>query len=149
MAETAGERISVAAKQWIGTPFHHRASLRGVGCDCIGLVCGVWREVGGPDYLDLPVYGPAGQGDWPGEDLLDGLSRYLQPLGGLDPKLGDVIALQISPQGPAQHLGIVTNAGPDGKFVHAYARRGVVETRLSSHWRARIVTAFRMPVERT
>ena len=34
--------------RWIGTPYRHQASLRGVGCDCLGLVRGVWRELYGP-----------------------------------------------------------------------------------------------------
>ncbi len=32
---------------WIGTPYRHQASLKGVGCDCLGLLRGVWREVDG------------------------------------------------------------------------------------------------------
>jgi NlpC/P60 family putative phage cell wall peptidase len=35
------------ARSWIGTPYQHQASLKGVGCDCIGLVRGVWRAVYG------------------------------------------------------------------------------------------------------
>jgi cell wall-associated NlpC family hydrolase len=33
--------IVAEARTWIGTPYRHQASLKGVGCDCLGLVRGV------------------------------------------------------------------------------------------------------------
>jgi NlpC/P60 family putative phage cell wall peptidase len=42
------ERAVVAeAMDWIGTPYRHQASRKGVGCDCLGLVRGVWRALYG------------------------------------------------------------------------------------------------------
>jgi NlpC/P60 family putative phage cell wall peptidase len=41
---------------WLGTPYHDQASLRGVGCDCLGLARGVWREVVGPEPFPIPPY---------------------------------------------------------------------------------------------
>ena len=32
--------IVALARAWIGTPYHHQASVRGVGTDCVGLVRG-------------------------------------------------------------------------------------------------------------
>ena len=55
----------------------------------------------------------------------------------------------MSEDGPVRHLGIVTGTGDAARFVHAYGRRGVVESALSSHWRKRISAAFRLPVEDT
>ena len=37
--------IVAAARRWVGTPYVHQASLIHVGCDCLGLVRGVWRDV--------------------------------------------------------------------------------------------------------
>jgi cell wall-associated NlpC family hydrolase len=31
------------ARSWLGTPYHHQAALKGVGCDCIGLLRGVYE----------------------------------------------------------------------------------------------------------
>lgn len=43
---TLSRQIIVAeTRDWIGTPYRHQASLKGVGCDCLGLVRGVWRAV--------------------------------------------------------------------------------------------------------
>ena len=49
-------RVIAAARGWLGTPYHDQASVKGVGCDCLGLVRGVWRELYGPEPLPLPPY---------------------------------------------------------------------------------------------
>ncbi len=49
-----------AARAWIGTPYVHQASVKGVGCDCLGLLRGVWRELRGAEPLAVPNYSP----DW-------------------------------------------------------------------------------------
>ena len=38
---TGGAGIVRAARGWIGTPYVHQASVRGAGCDCLGLLRGV------------------------------------------------------------------------------------------------------------
>jgi NlpC/P60 family putative phage cell wall peptidase len=48
------------ARSWIGTPYRHQASLKRVGCDCLGLVRGVWRAVQGEEPEPVPPYAP----DW-------------------------------------------------------------------------------------
>ena len=57
MAE-AGEALRQAlvaeARAWLGTPYRHQAALRGVGCDCLGLVRGVWRAVHGAEPEPVP-----------------------------------------------------------------------------------------------
>ena len=52
--------IVAEARSWIGTPYRHQASLKGVGCDCLGLLRGVWREVMGAEPELPPPYSP----DW-------------------------------------------------------------------------------------
>jgi hypothetical protein len=53
------DRIIAEARSWIGTPYRHQASLKGVGCDCLGLLRGVWRAVMGAEP-ETPPYAP----DW-------------------------------------------------------------------------------------
>ena len=55
---TMGEGTTTVsiARTWIGTPYHHQASIRGVGADCIGLVRGVYRELAGREAEGLPAY---------------------------------------------------------------------------------------------
>ena len=38
--------VLIEARRWLGTPFMAGASVRGVGCDCAGLIEGVARELG-------------------------------------------------------------------------------------------------------
>ena len=52
------EAVIAAARGWIGTPYLHQASLKGVGTDCLGLVRGVWREVMGAEPEAPPPYAP-------------------------------------------------------------------------------------------
>ena len=51
------ERVIPIARFWLGArPINDQASLRGVGCDCLGLARGVWREVVGPEPFPIPPY---------------------------------------------------------------------------------------------
>lgn len=50
--------IVAEARGWIGTPYRHQASLKGVGCDCLGLVRGVWRNCIGDEPETPPPYAP-------------------------------------------------------------------------------------------
>ncbi len=40
-----GDRVVAIARDWIGTPYVHQASAQGAGCDCLGLLRGVWRAL--------------------------------------------------------------------------------------------------------
>src|SRR5690606_4769974 len=44
--------IVAEALEWVGTPYRHQASLKGVACDCLGLVRGVWRSIYGLEPED-------------------------------------------------------------------------------------------------
>src|ERR1043166_6538354 len=50
------DRIIAIARSWIGTPYVHQASLKGVGCDCLGLLRGIWRELHGEEPEEIPPY---------------------------------------------------------------------------------------------
>lgn len=136
--------VVAAARGWIGTPYHHRAALCGVGCDCLGLVRGVWREVFGHDVPGLPAY----SGDWGDvegvEGLLKGFEAHLEPQSLLLLHPGDVIVFRMRPGRIAKHCGIVTAMKGDGavSFIHAWESTPVAETSLSTWWSKRLVAAF-------
>ena len=48
--------ILCEARRWIGTPYRHQGSCRGAGCDCLGLVRGVWRAIHGTEPEAPPPY---------------------------------------------------------------------------------------------
>lgn len=131
------------ARRWIGTPYRHQASVLGVGCDCLGLIRGLWRARHGTEPEALPPYGP----DWAEADgveaLWQGLSRHLRPAPG-DPAPGDVLLFRMRARSVAKHLGVLIATGPNARFVHAYCGHGVVESPLSQPWARRIVARFEM-----
>ena len=43
ICEEIGARALAEARRWIGTPYQHQASVLGAGCDCLGVLRGVWR----------------------------------------------------------------------------------------------------------
>lgn len=141
--------IVAAARGWIGTPYRHQMSLKGEGCDCVGLVRGVWREVIGPEPWVLPPYSP----DWAEvggrEILLDGLGRWFLPVAVSEARAGDVLAFRMRDGMVAKHAAILS-VGEDvedrrAQVVHAYWGHAVVESWLGPYWRRRLAGAFRFP----
>ncbi|MEX6632146.1 NlpC/P60 family protein [Hyphococcus lacteus] len=132
-----------AARDWIDTPYRHQASARGAGCDCLGLVRGVWRSL----YGDEPEHPPAYTPDWnerhQGEEPLLGAARrnLIERIDGrFEP--GDVLVFRVTTDGPAKHCGIVS--APE-QFIHAYAGRKVVESWMNRWWQMRIAGVFIFP----
>lgn len=136
------ERIVAAAREWIGTPYRHQASLKGVGADCLGLVRGVWREIVGPEPEPPPPYARSWAEDGGAELLIAAARRSLveRPAGAIE--AGDVLLFRVRPGGPARHAGIAT--GPHA-MVHAYDGHAVVETPIPEVWRRRLVARFAFP----
>lgn len=134
-------RVVAEARRWIGTPYVHQASLRGAGCDCLGLVRGVWCALRGAEPAKVPPYGP----DWAeaggDEALWRALAQHLRPAGP-QPEPGDVLLFRLRTGSVAKHLGILTETGPSARFVHAYSGQGAVESPLSTPWARRIVARF-------
>lgn len=138
--------IVAAARGWLGTPYCHQASCRGVGADCLGLVRGVWREVVGAEPETVPAYTP----DWAEttgkERLLDAARRLMRPVEVAEARAGDVLVFRMIAHGPAKHLAIlITDDLNDGRLIHAYSGHTVCETALTEAWRRRLAGAFRFP----
>lgn len=140
-------RVVTCARHWIGTPYVHQQSVRGAGCDCLGLVRGVWRDLLGAEPAQVPPYSM----DWGEasghEILLDAAQRHLtsRPLG--QPAPGDVLLFRMRAGAVAKHLGIQAQIGAYPTFIHAYSGRAVVETALTPGWSRRLVARFAFPKE--
>lgn len=142
MTSADPERVIAIARSWLGTPYHDQANLKGVGCDCLGLARGVWRELGGLEPLPIPPYNR----DWgecgPHEGLAEGARRMMIEIPPADAGPGALILFRMQPRAIAKHLGILT--APDS-FIHAYERLGVIEEPLTQSWKRRIAFAFLFP----
>ncbi len=142
--DNAANHLALAeACRWIGAPYRHQASAPQLGCDCLGLLRGIWRALYGAEPIPVPPYTP----DWSepsgDETLRRALSRLLikrpnpaaaQP--------GDVLLFAMRRSGPAKHLGLLTDCGT---MIHAVSGRGVSESPYGPAWKARAVAAFGWP----
>jgi len=131
--------VVAEARTWIGTPYHHQASLKGVGCDCLGLLRGVWREIVGTE----PEVPPAYSRDWAEalgqETLAEAARRHLTPIAPADVQPGDVLLFAVSDNAPAKHCAIVT---APGRMIHAIETHPVAEVAIGRWWRRRVRFAF-------
>ena len=140
---TTGARALSLARTWIGTPYRHQGSAKGIGCDCLGLIRGVWRDLYGGEP---EVPGPYGL-DWAVTDgrehLLEAAMRHFgPPLPPQERRPGDVLLFRWRAQLPASHAGI--DAG-EGAFIHAYEQLAVTLSPLVPGWQRRIAAVFRFP----
>ena len=136
------EQIIAEARAWIGTPYCHQASLRGVGCDCLGLLRGVWRAVYDAEPELTPAYAP----DWAeasGEEkLAEAARRHMTEIASKDAAPGDVLLFRWRPHLPAKHAAVLT---APGRMIHAYDGTAVCEVHFAPFWQRRVAFAFRFP----
>lgn len=130
------------ARSWIGTPYRHQGSLKGVGCDCLGLVRGVWRAVCGAEPETVPPYSR----DWAEAEQRETLAlaagRHMIEIGCADFRPGDVLLFRWRAGLVAKHVAIAT--APD-RMVHAHDGAAVAEVAIAPWWRRRLAYAFRFP----
>ena len=136
--------IVAEARSWIGTPYVHQASVKGAGCDCLGLLRGVWRALHGCEPEDAPSYSP----DWAeatgAETLRLALSRHLSEIPRAEIAPGDVALFRMLRNGPAKHCGIVAERQGSLTLIHARQNRRVREEAFGDEWLAKLAFAFRL-----
>ena len=141
-AAARADAVVAEAATWIGTPYRHQASLKGVGCDCLGLVRGVWRAVIGPEPEAPPPY----TADWAevtGADMMtEAALRHMAPVALNDARPGDVLLFRWRAGLPAKHAAILI----DGRrFIHAHEGAAVATAPLRGWWRRHLSAVFRFP----
>jgi NlpC/P60 family putative phage cell wall peptidase len=120
-------RVVAAAREWIGTPYHHMADIKRVGVDCAMLLVRVYCDLGLVEPFDPRPY----TRDW---HLHQGEERYLGFLLArahivAAPQPADVILFRYGRC--YSHGGIVTRSDPL-TILHAFAPAGqVIEEELS------------------
>jgi len=133
--------VVALAREWLGTPYRHRSSVKGAGCDCLGLLRGVWRGLYGDEAMAVPAYradmrDPAFAGA-----LEAAAERLLAPVeGGF--AAGQVVLFRLNRAAAVKHCAILVSAE---RFIHAQERLGVVEVNLTEAWRRRVVSRWLFP----
>lgn len=143
------QSLIVAAREWIGTPFHHQGRVKSAngirgGVDCLGLLIGVAKELDlHVASIPLATLDSKQYGHIPDGDALEyALRKWLMPV--TDPRAGDIALMRFD--GNPQHLGIISNYPNDGLgLIHAYAHaRKVVEHSFNDEWKEKVVVLFRI-----
>lgn len=136
------KRAIEIAETWIGTPYRHQQSRRGVGCDCLGLMLGIWRELYGKDVPERLAYSP----DWAetarGEPLLDALGAHCDRLEPARMCPGDILAFRWQAGAAAKHLALLA---PANRIIHAYEGHAVTASAFVPSWRRRVAGVFAFP----
>jgi NlpC/P60 family putative phage cell wall peptidase len=157
--------IVTLARSWLGTPYHHQASLKGVGTDCVGLVRGMWRELYGTEPEQLPAY----TRDWAEaqarETLLEAARRHLVEVPHSQARPGDILIFRWRRNAPAKHCAILASAdahplpacgervGVGGSkglvtgstMIHALEGAPVSEVSFSPWWHRHLAGVFAFP----
>lgn len=133
--------VAAAARDWLGTPYRHRASTLGAGCDCLGLLRGVWRGLYGAEPVAVPVY----RADWRHDPhpaaLREAAERFLVVEDG-PVVVGQVVLFRLGGRDEPRHCGIMISAT---RFIHAQEHLGVVEANLTAGWAKRVSGRYRFP----
>jgi NlpC/P60 family putative phage cell wall peptidase len=112
-------RVIAEAEDWLGTPYHHMGRLKGVGCDCLTLLAGVYHASGLIPALDIPFYPP----DWhlhrSAERYISGLVRHACEVEAAKP--GDVALFKF---GRCFSHGAIVTGWPH--LIHAWHAGGVI-----------------------
>lgn len=134
--------IVEVARSWIGTPYRHQASRKGAGCDCLGLVRGVWRELCGREPEAVPPY----TRDWAeaqgADTLLAGVRRHSKEITPAAARPGDIIVFRLKRDAMAKHMAILATPGT---MVHAVENAPVTEVHYGPWWRRHTAAAFSFP----
>ena len=137
--------VVALARRWIGTPYHHQASIMGVGCDCLGLVRGVYRQYTGTEPEEPPPYSR----DWAEarrlETMIEAAARHLSPIAIGDAGPGHVVIFRLRVDTVAKHAAILATPKT---MIHAIEGSAACEVSFSPWWRRRVAAAFAFPESR-
>ncbi len=138
------EQIIQITRTWLETPYKHQACKKGAGCDCFGLIRGVYEEL----YGVKPVYNANYTPFWAeetGQELMrEGFSKYLIEINPVEAEPGDVLIFKLRKKGPAKHAAIKTG---ENTMIHSYSGHNVVETAIFKSRNCHPVYAFKFPEE--
>jgi cell wall-associated NlpC family hydrolase len=115
------EQVVRAAKEWIGTPYHPHAKLKGGGVDCAMFPIAVYQECGllPADYVP-PYYSPQWHLHRSEELYLQEIDRFCVEIAG-PPQPGDFMVYRF---GRTFSHGAIVVAWP--QIIHSYVDHGVI-----------------------
>lgn len=152
MSTSANQEIVKETLEWVGTPYHHQARIKGIGVDCAQLLVGVAYNCGILNDEDLKLIPTNYSVEWNIHNREEVMLGILQDMGCTPvegvPEPGDIIAFRV---GRAYgHLGIIVTST---EFVHAELQgstRGsyngkVVRVHMAGEWAKMDKLFFKFP----
>ncbi len=135
-------KIVTITKSWIGTPYHHQESVKHIGCDCLGLVRGVYEELYQKETAPIRPYSKDWAEQSKRETLIEAANEHLVRVNINQREPGDVLIFRFRKWMIAKHTGILT--APD-KMVHAIEGAKVEEVHLNKWWQRHLAAVFSFP----
>ncbi len=123
MPLTTQQRADVvrAAKDWMGTPYHHQARVKGAGVDCAMFPLAVYQECGIlPADFQPPEYSMQWHLHQSEEMYLNTIEPFVREIGERDPQPADFVIFKF---GRAFSHGAIVVAWP--LLIHSYIPHGV------------------------
>ena len=131
------DKIIKVAEEWIGTPFHPQGRQKYVGCDCIGLILGIAKEIGAVSLTNQPwnqcdVHAYDSMTD--SQLLIQLVPKYFPEI--IIPHPGDILLIQITPT--QYHLSIQSH---NNRIIHACSSLNrVISHKIIPNWK--VLKAF-------
>ena len=128
------------ARTWIGTIWQHQQALKGVACDCVGLIRGTLNKWGLEVDADDLRYSRQPYHDE--EKMYEICKKYLTEIAIEETQPGDILLFGAKNL-PAYHIGIISY---DSFIIHTWQDVGkVTESRMDQNWENEIRFAFKVP----
>jgi NlpC/P60 family putative phage cell wall peptidase len=139
--------VVAEARTWVNTPFRHQGRIKGMACDCVGLILGAAADLGLVDRLGVPFLATdnANYSAQPLDKFVhEEAQRRLIEKPIEEMADGDIVTLRV-PSIPC-HVAICSTVNGVRYIVHAYAsNEKVVENIMDEKWTKRIEGCFSFP----
>jgi NlpC/P60 family putative phage cell wall peptidase len=119
--ETERAAVVKEAREWIGTPYHNHARLKGIGCDCLTFVVEVYERTKTIPPYNIPHYNPSFHLHHSEELYLTGVLAYCNEIEEAAVQPGDLVLFKF---GRVYSHGALVIAWPN--VAHAFLQRPVV-----------------------
>ena len=133
-------QVLAEALSWEGTKWQHQASLKGVACDCAGLIRGVYANLTGiqtPKY-DYPATWHLFQQE---PRVYNECKQYFTEIPVATAQPGDILIFRFRPAFVAHHLAFLL---PNNRIIHADMEAGkVIISDYNDLWKSRTTNAFK------
>ena len=115
------ENVIRIAKEWLKTPYHSEARIKGAGCDCGTFIAGVFEEAGLIEHVQIAHYPVDIACNCAVPKYLNKILEYTTKVED-EPIMGDIIFYKFNGSKVPHHASIFMD---EEYIIHSYVRQGV------------------------